>query len=128
MKNCMYYPMNMISISCVFPVAFQPKKKLDFDNIALLVAKRSGVTVVQMRSKYRDRPFVDARHIAMSLMIKYVHNTSDAMVSAYFKRHRTTVVHACGKVRDLNETDSIFRIAYDKLDRELEEIRRGLTE
>jgi len=67
----------------------------------------------------RDRPIVDARHIAMKI-IRENTGLSLNQIGVLFHVHHATVLNACHKVDNLYQSDKKFRAQYEALVMEVE--------
>lgn len=119
MRHCITWPYHWKSISCKFPLLKIRTNNIAFEDIMILVCGQYGITARAMRSKNKKREVVDARQVAMVLILKHIPKANTKTVGQYFKRDHSTVVYAKRKVQDLIETDSLFRFKFDKIDKEL---------
>jgi chromosomal replication initiation ATPase DnaA len=80
------------------------------------VAKVFGVTEAQILGPQRWQPLALARQVAMVITLESLPFNTQQQVSAYFRRHRTALVHARTAVLD--------QISYDQKLAKLVEILR----
>lgn len=71
------------------------------ESIVLLVSRELNVTIREILSDARDRDFVEARHIAITLCVRYISGITLKTVGAYFSRDHTSVIHAARQVKQL---------------------------
>jgi chromosomal replication initiator protein len=78
---------------------------LTLDRIAQVTADHFNVSVDLMRGKRRTNTIALPRQVAMYLARQRT-SLSLSDVGAWFKRDHTTVLHACGKIDHMRESDS----------------------
>lgn len=89
-----------------FPVTvYNPDKS---EIIMQTVLDYSGVTLKEIMAKNRHRNIVVARHLIMFLMRRYT-NVTLKEIGKRFKKDHTSVVHACANVKNLMDSDEVFR-------------------
>ena len=71
-------------------------------------------TVDEMRSRTRKREVVNARQVCMSVMRDFT-ILSYAMIGSYFNLDHSTAIHAIKTVKNLYDTDKIFRSQVDSV-------------
>ena len=67
------------------------------------------IPVEQVKSKTRKREIVQARQISMFLAKAFTKNSLKTIGEHFGGRDHTTVIHSCQTVKDLMDTDSLFR-------------------
>jgi chromosomal replication initiator protein len=78
--------------------------------IANYISRLYGVSIENLKSKSRDRKYVDPRHISMYFIKEYHRSFSLKSIGEYFGgRDHSTVIHALENVSDLMDTDKQFK-------------------
>ena len=78
---------------------------VSIDSIKAFSAAAFGVRVIDVVSMRRDRPAVDARHVAMYLA-RHLTPFSLKQIGGFFEdRDRTTVLHAISRIENLMDRD-----------------------
>lgn len=84
-------------------------------DVTALVARRTGLTAGELKSKSREQAVADARGLAMYL-VRRVSGASYAEIGRHFGgRDHTTVLHACRKLKGLVARDDEVRRLADEL-------------
>lgn len=83
-------------------------RQISIENIQKTVADYYKVKVGEMYSKKRNRSVARPRQIAMSLAKELTQMSLPDIGEAFGGRDHTTVLHACRKVAELKETDSVL--------------------
>ncbi|QES90967.1 chromosomal replication initiator protein DnaA [Rhizosphaericola mali] len=84
-------------------------KELTIDAIQKLVCEYFNVPYDRLLEKTRKREIVQARQISMYLAKTFTKNSLKNIGEHFGGRDHTTVIHSCQTVKDLMDTDSIFR-------------------
>ncbi|OEY66136.1 chromosomal replication initiator protein DnaA [Marinobacter sp. X15-166B] len=88
------------------------EKQVSIDNIQRTVAEYYKIKVADLLSKRRTRVVTRPRQIAMSLSKELTNHSLPEIGDAFGGRDHTTVLHACKKVVELQETDATIREDY----------------
>lgn len=78
-------------------------------DILKLVSTVMGVGLEAMKSKCRNREFVEARHIAMYFCKKFTNSSLKFIGKEFGNRDHSTVIHALQSVSNLIDTDKSKR-------------------
>jgi chromosomal replication initiator protein len=98
-----------------FPGVRQETKKMVSDDIIRLVEETFRVTMVEMKSKSRQRNIVEARHMAMYLMRKNTLLRLKQIGELFDSRDHTTVIHACKRIKDMADSYPEFKMKVQEL-------------
>ncbi|WP_250460671.1 chromosomal replication initiator protein DnaA [Microbulbifer litoralis] len=79
------------------------------DNIQRVVAEYYKIKVADLLSKRRSRSVARPRQVAMSLAKELTNHSLPEIGDAFGGRDHTTVLHACRKIRQLQESDADIR-------------------
>ncbi|WP_444892427.1 chromosomal replication initiator protein DnaA [Microbulbifer sp. TRSA001] len=79
------------------------------DNIQRVVAEYYKIKVADLLSKRRSRSVARPRQVAMSLAKELTNHSLPEIGDAFGGRDHTTVLHACRKIRELQESDADIR-------------------
>ncbi|WP_299598133.1 chromosomal replication initiator protein DnaA [uncultured Microbulbifer sp.] len=79
------------------------------DNIQRVVAEYYKIKVADLLSKRRSRSVARPRQVAMSLAKELTNHSLPEIGDAFGGRDHTTVLHACRKIRELQESDGDIR-------------------
>ncbi|KUJ83097.1 chromosomal replication initiator protein DnaA [Microbulbifer flavimaris] len=82
---------------------------VSIDNIQRVVAEYYKIKVADLLSKRRSRSVARPRQVAMSLAKELTNHSLPEIGDAFGGRDHTTVLHACRKIRELQETDADIR-------------------
>ncbi|WP_019602478.1 chromosomal replication initiator protein DnaA [Teredinibacter turnerae] len=82
---------------------------VSIDNIQRVVAEYYKIKVSDLHSKRRSRSVARPRQVAMYLAKDLTHHSLPEIGDAFGGRDHTTVLHACRKIRDLQESDADIR-------------------
>ena len=82
---------------------------VSIDNIQRVVAEYYKIKVSDLLSKRRSRSVARPRQVAMYLAKDLTHHSLPEIGDAFGGRDHTTVLHACRKIRELQESDSDIR-------------------
>ncbi|MFQ5608007.1 MAG: chromosomal replication initiator protein DnaA [Candidatus Zixiibacteriota bacterium] len=83
-------------------------KLVTIENIQKTVAQHYKLRVADLTSKRRTRSIARPRQIAMALAKELTNHSLPEIGDAFGGRDHTTVLHACRKVAELKETDSLI--------------------
>ncbi|NLN32446.1 MAG: chromosomal replication initiator protein DnaA [Flavobacteriaceae bacterium] len=95
------------------------RKEISIDYIQRLVCDYFKIPFEQIQSKTRKRDVVQARQLAMFFAKKYTKASLSSIGSQIGKRDHATVLHACKTVKNLSETDKVFRGYVEDLNRKI---------
>ncbi|SMF14464.1 chromosomal replication initiator protein DnaA [Alteromonadaceae bacterium Bs31] len=82
---------------------------VSIDNIQRVVAEYYKIKVSDLHSKRRSRSVARPRQVAMSLAKELTHHSLPEIGEAFGGRDHTTVLHACRKIKALQESDADIR-------------------
>jgi len=88
------------------------EKQVSLDNIQRTVAEYYKIKVSDLLSKRRTRTVTRPRQVAMSLAKELTNHSLPEIGDAFGGRDHTTVLHACKKIVELQETDPGIREDY----------------
>ena len=88
------------------------EKQVSIDNIQRTVAEYYKIKVADLLSKRRTRTVTRPRQVAMSLSKELTNHSLPEIGDAFGGRDHTTVLHACKKIVELQETDPGIREDY----------------
>jgi chromosomal replication initiator protein len=88
------------------------EKQVSIDNIQRTVAEYYKIKVADLLSKRRTRIVTRPRQVAMSLAKELTNHSLPEIGDAFGGRDHTTVLHACKKIIELQETDPGIREDY----------------
>lgn len=84
-------------------------KEITIENIQKMVCEYFDVPFERLQQKTRKREIVQARQITMYLAKSFTKNSLKTIGEHFGGRDHTTVIHSCQTVKDLMDTDSIFK-------------------
>src|SRR5678809_482039 len=84
-------------------------KEITIDAIQKMVCDFFAVPYDKLLQKTRKREIVQARQITMYLAKAFTKNSLKTIGEHFGGRDHTTVIHSCQTVKDLMDTDSLFR-------------------
>ncbi len=84
-------------------------KEITIDAIQKMVCDYFDVSYDKLLQKTRKREIVQARQITMFLTKAFTKNSLKTIGEHFGGRDHTTVIHSCQTVRDLMDTDNLFR-------------------
>lgn len=82
---------------------------VSIDNIQRVVAEYYKIKVSDLHSKRRSRSVARPRQVAMYLAKDLTHHSLPEIGDAFGGRDHTTVLHACRKIKELQESDADIR-------------------
>jgi len=82
---------------------------VSIDNIQRVVAEYYKIKVSDLLSKRRSRSIARPRQVAMFLAKELTHHSLPEIGEAFGGRDHTTVLHACRKIKELQESDADIR-------------------
>lgn len=88
------------------------EKQVSIDNIQRTVAEYYKIKVADLLSKRRTRTVTRPRQVAMSLAKELTNHSLPEIGDAFGGRDHTTVLHACKKILELQDTDPGIREDY----------------
>lgn len=95
-------------------------KQVSIDNIQRVVAEYYKIKISDVLSKRRSRSVARPRQVAMSLAKELTNHSLPEIGDAFGGRDHTTVLHACRKIKELQEEDADIR-------EDLKNLQRSLT-
>ena len=84
-------------------------KEITIDTIQKMVCEYFDVPYDKLLQKTRKREIVQARQITMFLAKAFTKNSLKTIGEHFGGRDHTTVIHSCQTVKDLMDTDSLFK-------------------
>ncbi len=84
-------------------------KEITIDTIQKMVCDYFDVSYDKLLQKTRKREIVQARQITMFLAKAFTKNSLKTIGEHFGGRDHTTVIHSCQTVKDLMDTDNLFR-------------------
>jgi chromosomal replication initiator protein len=84
-------------------------KEITIDAIQKMVCEYFDVPYEKLLQKTRKREIVQARQITMFLAKAFTKNSLKTIGEHFGGRDHTTVIHSCQTVKDLMDTDSLFK-------------------
>lgn len=84
-------------------------KEITIDTIQKMVCEFFDVSYDKLLHKTRKREVVQARQISMYLAKAFTKNSLKTIGEHFGGRDHTTVIHSCQTVKDLMDTDSLFK-------------------
>lgn len=95
------------------------EKQVSLDNIQSTVAEYYKIKVADLKSKRRSRSVARPRQLAMALAKELTNHSLPEIGDRFGGRDHTTVLHACRKIQELQETNSDIREDFKNLLRAL---------
>ena len=89
------------------------------ENIQRTVAEYYQIKLSDLMSKKRTRSLARPRQVAMALSKSLTNNSLPEIGSAFGGRDHTTVLHACRKIKELEESSADMREDLKNLNRTL---------
>lgn len=90
-------------------------RQVSLDNIQRVVSEYYKMKLSDLLSKRRNRSIARPRQIAMALAKELTSHSLPEIGEAFGGRDHTTVLHACRKVKELLNTDTVIKADYDNL-------------
>lgn len=84
-------------------------REITIDAIQKMVCEYFGISYNKLLEKTRKREIVQARQITMYLSKAFTKNSLKTIGAHFGGRDHTTVIHSCQTVKDLMDTDSMFK-------------------
>ena len=84
-------------------------KEITIDTIQKMVCNYYDVPYEKLLQKTRKREIVQARQISMFLAKAFTKNSLKTIGEHFGGRDHTTVIHSCQTVKDLMDTDTLFK-------------------
>ena len=95
------------------------RKEISIDYIQKVVCDYFKIPIEKVQSKTRKRDIVQARQLAMFFAKKYTNASLASIGTQIGKRDHATVLHACKTVKNLSETDKVFKGYVEDLRRKI---------
>lgn len=95
------------------------QKEISIDYIQKVVCEYFKIPIEEVQSKTRKRDIVQARQLAMYFSKKYTQSSLANIGEKIGKRDHATVLHACKTVKNLSETDKVFKTYVDDLTKKI---------
>lgn len=90
-------------------------KQVSIDNIQRVIADYYKIKMADILSKSRKRSFARPRQVAMALSKELTNHSLPEIGDAFGGRDHTTVLHACRKIKELQETSAEIQDDYKNL-------------
>ena len=90
-------------------------KLVSIDNIQRTVAEYYNIKFADLSSKSRQRSIARPRQVAMALSKELTNHSLPEIGKAFGGRDHSTVVHACKRIKGLQESDSDIAEDYKNL-------------
>ena len=94
-------------------------KMVSIDNIQKIVAEYYNIKLSDLLSKRRSRSITRPRQLAMALTKELTNHSLPEIGEAFNGRDHTTVLHACGKIKELRKEIPSLEEDYRNLNRTL---------
>ncbi len=91
------------------------EKQVSLDNIQSIVAEYYKIKVADLKSKRRSRSVARPRQLAMALAKELTNHSLPEIGDRFGGRDHTTVLHACRKIQELQETNTDIREDFKNL-------------
>ena len=98
----------------------QINKEVTVDNIKKLVAEHLNVPVEKLHGKTRKRSVVIARQLSMYLAKNLTNKSLKAIGDNFGGRDHSTVIYSCRAVKDLMDTDLIFKDTVTEIEKKVQ--------
>jgi len=95
-------------------------KEITIASIQKLVCDYFDVPYEKLLQKTRKREIVQARQISMFLAKVFTKNSLKTIGEHFGGRDHTTVIHSCQTVKDLMDTDALFRDGVTELQQKVQ--------
>lgn len=95
------------------------RKEISIDYIQRTVCDYFKIPIDEIQSKTRKRDVVQARQLAMYFAKKFTKASLSSIGTQIGNRDHATVLHACKTVKNLSETDKVFRGYVEDLSRKI---------
>jgi chromosomal replication initiator protein len=87
----------------------EPKRQsLELNEVAGVIAKHYGVSVIDIKSKKRNKSIATVRQVACFLMKKHTPHSLQAIGTFFGGRDHSTIIHAITRVEELVKKDTSF--------------------
>ena len=93
---------------------------ISLEDIATLITKQYGFTLVELRSKLRNKDIVLARQAAMFIMKRLTDKSLQDIGQFLHRKDHTTVAHAVTKIQLLMSKDNLLHTRIQKIEMELQ--------
>ena len=90
-------------------------RQVSIDNIQRVIADYYKIKMADILSKSRKRSFARPRQVAMALSKELTNHSLPEIGDAFGGRDHTTVLHACRKIKELQETSAEIQDDYKNL-------------
>lgn len=97
----------------------QVNKEITIENIKKLVAEHFEVPIDKLQAKSRKREVVMARQLSMYLAKNYTNQSLKNIGKNFGNRDHSTVIYSVQAVKDLIDTDSIFKKTVSQLEKKV---------
>lgn len=96
------------------------KQNITISDIELLVCDFFGVELRLLKAKTRKREIVQARQITMHLSKIFTKHSLKTIGIHFGGRDHTTVIHSCQTVKDLMDSDNVYKAIVESLIEKME--------
>ncbi|GAA5221412.1 chromosomal replication initiator protein DnaA [Membranihabitans marinus] len=97
----------------------QVSKEITIQSIQELVASHFKIEADHLQSKSRKRNIVIARQLSMYFAKKHTNKSLKTIGDTFGGRDHSTVIYSCKTVKDLMDTDKIFKETVDDLEKKI---------
>jgi len=97
----------------------QINQEITVEYIQKLVAEHFNVSIDKLQGQTRKRQIVVARQLSMYLAKKLTDQSLKAIGANFGGRDHSTVIYSCRTVKDLMETDSVFKDTVSELEKKV---------
>ncbi len=94
-------------------------KEITVEFIQSLVSEKFDISIDKLQGKTRKRAVVIARQLSMYLAKHLTNKSLKAIGSHFGGRDHSTVIYSCKSVRDMMDTDLIFKETVEELEKKL---------
>lgn len=91
------------------------KRKVTFDQIEKAVCNFFNVSPEDIEKKKRDRKVVFPRQVCHHLATRFGIASDSEIGYRFGRKDRTTVMHSVKTIKNLLDTDKVFRLQYEEL-------------
>ena len=98
----------------------ESSKEITIDNIKQLVSDHFQIPMDKLQSKTRKREVVIARQLSMYLAKNHTKSSLKAIGANFGGRDHSTVIYSCRTVRDLMDTDVLFKDTVYQLEKKVQ--------
>lgn len=130
MKMCKIVPVGRIAAELVFINPLPIRQGIAQGNVKAIIDTTAAVLMLSpydLIGNSQKREIVDARYIAMHLILRYNPKMTLRIVGKVFTRNHATVIHARATVNNLLRFNKYFKGVYEQVNKRLPELQRTHT-